>query len=56
MKAHILFTIITALFLTACASHKGRSIATSAEVEEQEEFTMNRAEGSGARDIGREVK
>lgn len=35
MKTHILFTILTALFLTACASHEGRKVSSTQEDQEE---------------------
>jgi len=52
MKTHILFTILTALFLTACASHEGRSISSTQEQRQQDERSFNQGEASGAREIG----
>jgi outer membrane biogenesis lipoprotein LolB len=51
MKTHILFAILTALFLTACASHEGRSISSTQDQQEQER-DAHRALGNANREIG----
>jgi uncharacterized protein YcfL len=50
MKTHILFTILTALFLTACASKEGRKVASSQEVH-QEEVEYAKPDGNAGRDF-----
>ena len=50
MKTHILFATLTALFLTACASHEGRSISSTQDQHEQESY---RVQGSADREVGR---
>lgn len=45
MKTHILFATLTALLLTACASHEGRKVASETPEQKQEDaFIFNRTE------------
>jgi hypothetical protein len=53
MKTHILFSILTALFLTACASNEGRKVSSTQDPEEQtEEYTKH--ERASGRDFDRQ--
>lgn len=50
MKTHILFTILSALFLTACASHEGRSISSTSA--QEQELDRYRVQGNADREVG----
>lgn len=54
MKTHILFTILTALFLTACASHEGRKVSSTQDVEEDEPSEYSKHETTSGRDYSRQ--
>jgi uncharacterized protein YcfL len=52
MKTHILFALITAFLLTACASHEGRKISSTEETRE-EQLEYSKLEGNKGRDFAR---
>lgn len=53
MKTHIFLAFVMTLLVTACASHEGRTISSTAQEEVSEQQTyFSRAEGSGAREAG----
>ena len=54
MKTHILFTIFTALFLTACASHEGRKVSSTHEAQEQQ-IEYSKQDGNAGRAFGRDI-
>ena len=53
MKTHILFSLVLALFLTACASHEGRNISsTDKEYQEDQAQQAFYLERNNARETG----
>lgn len=54
MKTHILLITLAALFITACASHEGRSVSSTQEEQQKEDYIFSRGGSSGGRDIGRQ--
>jgi uncharacterized protein YcfL len=54
MKTHILLMTLAALFLTACASHEGRSVSSTQEEQKKEDYIFSRGGSSGGRDFGRQ--
>ena len=54
MMTHILFTILTALFLTACASHEGRKVSSTQEAQE-EQIQYSKQDGNASRPFGRDI-
>jgi len=53
MKTHIIFSILTALILTACASKEGRQVSSTQDTPE-EQHEHSRYEGNAGRDVSRQ--
>lgn len=54
MKTHILSAILTALFLTACASHEGRKLASTQEAQKEEQLEQtqySKQDANSGRDL-----
>lgn len=52
MRTHIIFLALTAILVSACASHEGRNI--SSKQEQQETYEYTRAEGNSGRELSRQ--
>jgi uncharacterized protein YcfL len=53
MKTHILFATLTALLLTACASHEGRKVSSTQDPV-KDELEYSKRESNTGRDYSRQ--
>lgn len=51
MRTHIIFLALTALLMTACASHEGRKVASTQE--QQEAIEYSKREANSPKDFAR---